>query len=159
VSYSHQPEGQYCPDFSLPPFDFKHLPAEVILLTFVSSVISYFLTQTFDNLFIYRQASTVAQCHPPTPESGVELEDDDDDSEETKDVQHALEDSDIQDDEAPEEDARIRAMRRRRINEELMTTAESSPSGQDDDADETASPPLAAKSSTGFFAVEDYLDL
>ncbi|KAK1642383.1 hypothetical protein QYE76_060188 [Lolium multiflorum] len=115
-----------------PPYDFKHLPAE---------------------------ASTVAQCYPPTPESGVELEDDDDDSKETEDAQHALEDSDVQEDEAPEEDARIRATRRRRINEDLMTTAESSPSGQDDDVDETASPPPAAKSSTGFFAIEDDLDL
>ncbi|KAK1641947.1 hypothetical protein QYE76_059752 [Lolium multiflorum] len=104
-------------------------------------------------------ASTVAQCYPPTPESGVELEDDDDDSEETEDAQHALEDSDIQEDEAPEEDARIRAMRRRRISEDLMTTAESSPSGQDDDVDETASPPPAAKSLTGFFAAEHDLDL
>jgi hypothetical protein len=40
-----------------------------------------------------------------------------------------------------------------------MTTAESSPSGQDEDANETASPPPAAKSSTGFFAAEDDLDL
>ncbi|KAK1687149.1 hypothetical protein QYE76_047997 [Lolium multiflorum] len=109
-----------------PPFDFKHLPAE---------------------------ASTVVQCYPPTPESGVETEDDDD-SEETEDGQHTLEDSDVQGDEAPEEDARTRAMRRRRINEDLMTTVESSPSGQDDDADETASPPPAAKSSTGFFDAE-----
>ena len=74
-------------------------------------------------------------------------------------MQHALDDSDVQEDEAPEEDARTRDMRRRRINEDLMTTAESSPIGQDNDADETASPPPAAKSSTGFFAVEDDLDL
>ena len=108
--------------------------------------------------FIYRQASTVVQCYPPTPESGVEPEDDDD-SEETEDGQHTLEDSDVQGDEAPEEDARTKAMRRRMINEDLMTTAESSPSGQDDDADETASPPPASKSSTGLFAAEEDLDL
>jgi hypothetical protein len=96
---------------------------------------------------------------PSDTRSGVELEDGEDDSEETEDAQHALEDSDVQEDLAPEEDARIRAMRRRRINEDLMTTAESSPSGQDDDVDEIASPPLAAKSLTGFFAVEDDLDL
>ena len=116
--------------------------------------------------FICRQASTVVQCYPPTPESGVEPEDDDD-SEETEDGQHTLEDSDVQGDEAPEEDARTRAMRRRMINEDLMTTAESSPSGQDDDADATASPasfrrtspPPAAKSSTGLFADEDELEL
>ncbi|KAK1650649.1 hypothetical protein QYE76_068454 [Lolium multiflorum] len=80
-----------------PPLDLKHLPAE---------------------------ASTVAQCYPPKPESGVEPEDDDD-SEETEDGQHALEDSDVQGDEAPEDDARTKAMRRRKINEDLMTTAES----------------------------------
>jgi hypothetical protein len=40
-----------------------------------------------------------------------------------------------------------------------MTTVESSPSGEDDDANVTASPPPAAKSSTGLFAVEDDLDL
>ncbi|KAK1665129.1 hypothetical protein QYE76_053288 [Lolium multiflorum] len=90
-----------------PPYDLKHLPAE---------------------------ASTVAQCYPPTPESGVELEDDDDDSEETEDAQHTLEDSDVQGDEAPEDDVLTRSRRCRRINEDLITTAESSPSGQDDDA-------------------------
>ncbi|KAK1613253.1 hypothetical protein QYE76_036926 [Lolium multiflorum] len=114
------------------PYDLKHLPAE---------------------------ASTVAQCYPPTPESGVELEDDDEDSEETEDAQHILEDSDIQGDEAPEDDVLTRSRRCRRINEDLITTAESCPSGQDDDADETASPPPAAKSSTGFFAAEDDLDI
>ncbi|KAK1665154.1 hypothetical protein QYE76_053313 [Lolium multiflorum] len=114
-----------------PPIDLQHLPAE---------------------------ASTVAQCYPPTPESGVEPEDDDD-SEETEDGQHDLEDSDVQGDEAPEDDARTRAMRRRKINEDLLTTAESSPSGQDDDANVIASPPPAAKSSTGLFADEDDLDL
>ncbi|KAK1652681.1 hypothetical protein QYE76_070486 [Lolium multiflorum] len=114
------------------PYDFKHLPAE---------------------------ASTVAQCYPPTPESGVELKDDYDDSEETEDAQHTLEDSDVQGDEAPEDDVLTRSRRCRRINEDLITTAESSPSGQDDDANETASPPPAAKSSTCFFAAEDDLDL
>lgn len=101
----------------------------------------------------------MAQCYPPSPESGVEPEDDEDDSEETEDVQHILEDSDIQEDEAPEDDAFTRSRRRKRINEDLITTAESSPSGQDNDADETASPPPAVKSPTGFFAVEDDLDL
>ncbi|KAK1608631.1 hypothetical protein QYE76_032304 [Lolium multiflorum] len=115
-----------------PPYDFKHLPAE---------------------------ASTVAQCYPPTPESGVEPEDDDDDSEGTEDAQHVLEDSDVHGDEAPVDDAFTKDRRCRRINEDLITTAESSPSGQDNDANETASPPPAAKSSTGFFAVEDDLDL
>ncbi|KAK1632464.1 hypothetical protein QYE76_006779 [Lolium multiflorum] len=67
-----------------PPYDLDHLPTE---------------------------ASTVAQCYPPTPESGVEPEDDDDDSEETDDVQQALEDSDVQEDEAAEDDAFIRNRR------------------------------------------------
>ncbi|KAK1666266.1 hypothetical protein QYE76_054425 [Lolium multiflorum] len=93
------------------------------------------------------------------PKSGVELEDDDDDSEETEDAQHTLEDSDVQGDEAPEDDALTRDRRCRRFNEDLITTAGSSPSGQDNDANEIASPPPAAKSSTGFFAVEDDLDL
>ncbi|KAK1647863.1 hypothetical protein QYE76_065668 [Lolium multiflorum] len=102
------------------------------------------------------EASVVAQCYPPTPESGVEPEDDDDYSEETEDVQHVLEDSDVQEDEAAEDDAFIRSRRRKQINEDFITTAESSPSGQDNDAIETA-PPYPAK--TGFFAAEDDLDL
>ncbi|KAK1685097.1 hypothetical protein QYE76_045945 [Lolium multiflorum] len=114
------------------PSDLKHLPVE---------------------------ASTVAQCYPPTPESGVEPEDDDDDSEETEDVQHILEDSDVQEDEAPEDDALTRSRRCKRINEDLITTAKSSPSGQDNDVDETASPPPVVSSSTGFFAIKDDLDL
>ncbi|KAM0872464.1 hypothetical protein ACQ4PT_038708 [Festuca glaucescens] len=122
-----------------PPLDLKHLPPK---------------------------ASTVVQCYPPTPESGVAPEDDDA-SEETINEQHTLEDSDVQGDEAPEDDARTRSMRRRKINEDLMATAESSPSGQDDDANATASPasfrrtspPPAAKSSTGLFADEDDLEL
>ncbi|KAK1686255.1 hypothetical protein QYE76_047103 [Lolium multiflorum] len=60
-----------------PPLDLKHLPSE---------------------------ASTVAQCYPPTPESGVAPEDDDA-SEETEDDQNILEDSDALDDEVPEDDA------------------------------------------------------
>jgi hypothetical protein len=89
----------------------------------------------------------------------VEPEDDDDDSEETEDVQHVLEDSDVQEDEAAEDDAFIRSRRRKQINEDLITTAESSPSGQDNDADETAPPSPVMKGSTGFFAAEDDLDL
>ncbi|KAK1617700.1 hypothetical protein QYE76_023217 [Lolium multiflorum] len=67
-----------------PPYDSDHLPSE---------------------------APTVAQCYPPTPESGVELEDDDDDSEGTEDAQHALEDSDVQEEEAAEDDAFVRSRR------------------------------------------------
>ncbi|KAK1696142.1 hypothetical protein QYE76_012839 [Lolium multiflorum] len=140
----------------------EELRDEVRRLTRFSQKDTIVLTSArlpYDLKYLPAKASTVAQCYPPTPESGVELEDDDDDSEETEDAQHALEDSDVQGDEAPEEDAHTRDMRRRRINEDLMTTAESSPSGQDDVADETASPPPAAKSLTGFFAVEDDLDL
>ncbi|KAK1609800.1 hypothetical protein QYE76_033473 [Lolium multiflorum] len=121
------------------PYDFKHLPAEVIFIALAPIV---GLTLSFDPLL-----------------TSLELEDDDDDSEETEDAQHVLEDSNIQGDEAPEYDAPTRDRRCRRINEDLITTAESSPSGQDDDSNETASPPPAAKSSTGFFAVEDDLHL
>ncbi|KAK1641652.1 hypothetical protein QYE76_059457 [Lolium multiflorum] len=113
------------------PFDLTHLPAE---------------------------ASTVVRCYPPTPESGVELEDDDD-SEETEDAQHALEDSDVQEEDAPEDDALIKNRQRRRISDELIAMAESSPSGRDGDADEAASPPPAPKGSVSLFAAEDDLDL
>ncbi|KAK1680943.1 hypothetical protein QYE76_041791 [Lolium multiflorum] len=114
------------------PYDLKHLPVE---------------------------ASTVAQCYPPTPESGVEPEDDDDDSDETEDAQHILEDSDVQENDVPDDDALTRSRRCKMINEDLITTVESSPSGQDKDANETASPPPAAKSSTSLFSMEDDLDL
>ncbi|KAK1605882.1 hypothetical protein QYE76_029555 [Lolium multiflorum] len=107
---------------------------------------------------LHDEASTMARCYPPTPESGVELEDDDD-SEDTEDAQHALEDSDVQEEEAPEDDVLTKSRHRRRINDDLITTAESSPSGQDNDADETASPPPTPKSSASLFADEDDLDL
>ncbi|KAK1612542.1 hypothetical protein QYE76_036215 [Lolium multiflorum] len=115
-----------------PPYDFDHLPTEAL---------------------------AVAQCYPPTPESGVEREDDDDESEGTEDAQHALEDSDVQEEEAAEDDAFIRSRRRKQVHDDFITTAESSPSGGDNDADETAPPPLVKKSSTSFFAGEDDLDL
>ncbi|KAK1663043.1 hypothetical protein QYE76_051202 [Lolium multiflorum] len=115
-----------------PPYDFHHLPTE---------------------------APAVSQCYPPTSESGVEPEDDDGDSEETEDVQHALEDSDVQEEEAAEDDAFIRSRRRKQVNDDFVPTDESSPSGQGNDAVGTASPSPAKKSSTGFFAAEDDLDL
>jgi hypothetical protein len=51
------------------------------------------------------------------PESGVAPEDDDA-SEETEDNQNILEDSDALGDEAPEDDALVKSMRRRKINED-----------------------------------------
>ncbi|KAK1614376.1 hypothetical protein QYE76_019893 [Lolium multiflorum] len=120
------------------PFDLKHLPSE---------------------------ASTLACCYPPTPESGATPEDDDA-SEENEDNRNALEDSDASGGKAPEEDALLASQCRRKINEDLIATAESSPSRQDDDdADATPSPaptreasaPLAIKRSSGFFAEEDEL--
>jgi hypothetical protein len=54
---------------------------------------------------------------------------DDEDSEETDDAQHALEDSDVHEEEAPEDDILTKSRRCRRINDDLITTAESSPSG------------------------------
>jgi hypothetical protein len=117
-------------------------------------------------LLFFRQASTVAQCYPPTPESGVALEDDDA-SEESGDDQNILEDSDVLGDEALEGDALVKSMHRRKINEDLMMMAESSPSGRDDDADAAASPapsressaPQITKGSSRLFAEEDELEL
>ncbi|KAK1649675.1 hypothetical protein QYE76_067480 [Lolium multiflorum] len=107
-----------------------------------------------------RDVPAIAQCYPPTPESGVEPEDDDDNSEETEDPQRALEDSDVQEEEATEEDdAFFRSRRCKQIHEEFITTAESSPGGQDNDAARAASPPPTKKGPTSFFAVEDDLDL
>jgi hypothetical protein len=148
-----------------PPLNLEHLPAKVIFLAFALNVVSISESE-LDSFFSCRQASTVAQCYPPTPESGVAPEDDDA-SEETEDEQHILEDSDVQGDEAPEDDALTKSMRRSKINEDLMATAESSPTGQDDDANATASPtpfrkaspPPVAKGSTGLFVDEDHLEL
>jgi hypothetical protein len=143
-----------------PPLDLKHLPAEVISLVFALNVV--FISESESHYFFCRQASTVAQCYPPTPESGAAPEDDDA-SEETEDEHHIFEDSDVLGDEAPEDDAFVKSMRRRKINEDLMATAESSPSGRDDDADATASPapsreisaPQVTKGSSRLFAEED----
>ncbi|KAK1664936.1 hypothetical protein QYE76_053095 [Lolium multiflorum] len=110
------------------PYDSQHLPAEV---------------------------PAVAQCYPPILESGVEPEDDNDNSEETEDAQHTLEDSDVREEEATEDDAFLRSRRRKQVHDEFITTAESSPSGQDNDAVGAAPPPSA---STSFFALEDDLD-
>ncbi|KAK1573732.1 hypothetical protein QYE76_027171 [Lolium multiflorum] len=115
-----------------PPYDFKHLPSEV---------------------------PAVAQCYPPSPESGVVLEDDDDDSEGTEDAQHALEDSDVQEEETVEDDAFLKSRRRKQVHDDLIASAESSSTGGDNDADEAASPPPAKKGSTSFFVDEDDLDL
>ncbi|KAK1648171.1 hypothetical protein QYE76_065976 [Lolium multiflorum] len=114
-----------------PPYDSQHLPTEV---------------------------PAVAQCCPPILESGVELEDDNDNSEETDDVQHTLEDNDVRKEEATEDDAFLRSRRRKQIHEDFITTAESSPSGQDNDAAGAAPPPPAKKGPTSFFALEDDLD-
>ncbi|KAK1619886.1 hypothetical protein QYE76_025403 [Lolium multiflorum] len=115
-----------------PPYDFKHLPSEV---------------------------PAIAQCYPPSPESGVVLEDDDDDSEGTEDAQHALEDSDVQEEETAEDDAFLKSRRRKQVHDDLIASAESSSTGGDNDADEAASPPPAKKGSTSFFVDEDDLDL
>ncbi|KAK1683138.1 hypothetical protein QYE76_043986 [Lolium multiflorum] len=42
------------------------------------------------------EALATARSYPPTPESGVDLEDDDEDSDGTEDARHVLEDSDVQ---------------------------------------------------------------
>ncbi|KAK1631530.1 hypothetical protein QYE76_005845 [Lolium multiflorum] len=95
----------------------------------------------------------------PTPESGVDLEDDDEDSDGTEDARHVLEDSDVQGEEATEDDAFIRGRRRKQVHDDLIASAESSPHGGDNDADDAAAPPPAKKSSTSVFAGEDDLDL
>ncbi|KAK1648897.1 hypothetical protein QYE76_066702 [Lolium multiflorum] len=114
-----------------PPYDSQHLPTEV---------------------------PAVAQCYPPILESSVEPEDDDDNSEETEDAQRTLEDIDVREEEATEDDAFLRSRRRKQIHGDFITTAESSPSGQDNDAAGAAPPPPARKGSTSFFALEDDLD-
>ncbi|KAK1683345.1 hypothetical protein QYE76_044193 [Lolium multiflorum] len=105
------------------------------------------------------EALAAARCYPPTPESGVVLEDDDEDSDGTEDAPHVLEDSDVQGEEATEDDAFIRSRRRKQVHDDLIASAESSPRGGDNDADDAAAPPPAKKSSTSIFAGEDDLDL
>ncbi|KAK1630611.1 hypothetical protein QYE76_004926 [Lolium multiflorum] len=104
------------------------------------------------------EVPAVAQCYPPILESGIELEDDNDNSEETEDAQHTLEDSDVREEEATEDDAFLRSRRRKQVHDEFITTAESSPSGQDNDAAGASPPPPAKAASTSFFALEDDLD-
>ncbi|KAK1696686.1 hypothetical protein QYE76_013383 [Lolium multiflorum] len=105
------------------------------------------------------EALAAARCYPPTPESGVVLEDDDEDSDGTEDAPHVLEDSDVQGEEATEDDAFVRSRRRKQVHDDLIASAESSPRGGDNDADDAAAPPPAKKSSTSIFAGEDDLDL
>ncbi|KAK1666213.1 hypothetical protein QYE76_054372 [Lolium multiflorum] len=105
------------------------------------------------------EALAATRCYPPTPESGVVPEDDDEDSKGTEEAPHALEDSDVQEEEATEDDAFIKSRRRKQVHDDFITSAESSPHGGDNDADEAATPPPARKSSTSLFAGEDDLDL
>ncbi|XP_047043688.1 ankyrin-1-like [Lolium rigidum] len=107
----------------------------------------------------YTMASSVVQCYPPTPESGVEPEDDDDDSEGTEDAQQALEDSDVREDDTVEEVAFTESKRRLQIDEDFITTAESSPSDRDNDAVGASPPSPADKRPSGFYAAEDDLEL
>ncbi|KAK1628229.1 hypothetical protein QYE76_002544 [Lolium multiflorum] len=115
-----------------PPYDFDHLPTK---------------------------ASSVVQCYPPTPESGVEPEDDDDDSEGTEDAQQVFEDSDVQEGDTVEEPAFTRSKRRLQIDEDYIAIAESSPSDQDNDAIRASPPSPADKGPSRLFAVEDDLEL
>ncbi|KAK1612385.1 hypothetical protein QYE76_036058 [Lolium multiflorum] len=94
-----------------------------------------------------------------TSESGVEPEDDDDDSEGTEDAQQVFEDSDVQEGDTVEEVAFTRSKRRLQIDEDFITTAESSPSDQDNDAVGTPPPSPVDKGPSGFFAAEDDLEL
>ncbi|KAK1652695.1 hypothetical protein QYE76_070500 [Lolium multiflorum] len=87
------------------------------------------------------------------------LEDDDEDSDGTEDAPHVLEDSDVQEEEATEDDAFVRSRRRKQVHDDFIASAESSPHGDDNDADDAAAPPPSKKSSTNIFAGEDDLDL
>ncbi|KAK1608534.1 hypothetical protein QYE76_032207 [Lolium multiflorum] len=104
-----------------------------------------------DNIVLTSARSPYDSDHPPT-------EDGDEDSDGTEDALHVLEDSDVQGEEATEDDAFVRSRRRKHVHDDLITSAESSPRGGDNDADEAAAPPPAKKSSTSFFAGEDDLD-
>ncbi|KAK1570037.1 hypothetical protein QYE76_016693 [Lolium multiflorum] len=140
----------------------EDLRDEVCRLTCLSMKDNIVLTSArppYDSDHLPTEALAAARCYPPTPESGVVLEDDDEDSDGTEEVPHALEDSDVQEEEAAEDDAFIRSRHRKQVHDEFITTAESSPSGGDNDADETTAPPPVMKSSTSFFAGEDDLDL
>ncbi|KAK1579565.1 hypothetical protein QYE76_037210 [Lolium multiflorum] len=75
------------------------------------------------------EALAAARCYPPTPESGVVLEDDDEDSDGTEDAPHVLEDSDVQEEEATEDDAFVRSRRRKQVHDDFIASAESSPHG------------------------------
>ncbi|KAK1642713.1 hypothetical protein QYE76_060518 [Lolium multiflorum] len=140
----------------------EELRDEVRRLTCLSMKDNIVLTSArppYDSDHPPTEALAAARCYPPTPESGVVLEDDDEDSDGTEEAPHALEDSDVQEEEATEDDAFIRSRRRKQVHDDLITLAESSPRGGDNDADEATAPPPAKKSSTNFFAGEDDLDL
>jgi hypothetical protein len=108
-----------------PPYDSDHLPTEVIFaLFFFSSAATIPLSVVPYKLLFLRQALAAARCYPPTPESGVVLEDDDEDSDGTEEAPHALEDSDVQEEEATEDDAFIRSRRRKQVHDDLITSAE-----------------------------------
>ncbi|KAK1660823.1 hypothetical protein QYE76_048982 [Lolium multiflorum] len=113
----------------------------------------------FTRLVLPTMLTILQPSYPPTPESGVDLEDDDEDSDGTEDARHVLEDSDVQGEEAAEDDAFFRGRRRKQVHDDLIASAESSPRGGDNDADDAAAPPPAKKSSTSVFAGEDDLDL
>ena len=119
-----------------------------------------------DDFSLSCQASTVARCFPPAPESGAAPEDDDlsEDAEENVEV---VEDSDASEEkEEDDDDALFIARRRRTVVDDLIDTAESSPSGHDDDdanhnlpdaVAPEASAALVSKRSSVFFADEDDL--
>ncbi|KAK1667525.1 hypothetical protein QYE76_055684 [Lolium multiflorum] len=85
-----------------PPYDSQHLPTKV---------------------------PAVAQCYPPILESGVEPEDDNDNSEETEDAQHTLEDAiSDDDDEVPlAKRAKLTLGRKASAQEPKLSPAKSTP--------------------------------
>jgi hypothetical protein len=110
------------------------------------------------------QASTVARCFPPAPESGA-VPEDDGISEDADENAEEVEDSDATKEEDVD-DALLTTKRRRIVVDELIDSAESSPSGHNDDEANQHLPDAAApenstapvpKRSSGFFADEDDL--
>jgi hypothetical protein len=119
-----------------------------------------------DDFSLSFQASTVARCFPPAPESGAAPKDYDI-SKDAKENVEVVKDSDASEEkEEDDDDALFIARRRRTVVDELFDTAESSRREHDDDdadhnlPDARAPEALAApvsKRSSGFFADEDDL--
>ena len=115
------------------PYDLRHLPAEVILLSWPSilDMMLYSMIGFNFELPLSCQGTDVARCYPLAPETGVEPEDDESEENAEENIE-VVDDSDATEDEEEEETEDVRAftIKRRKIaTDELTDTAESSPSG------------------------------